>query len=359
MDGSARPPIECPPAERIRRLAGERILVFDGAMGTMIQSHHLDEAAYRGTRFADWPRDLKGDNDLLCLTRPDLVEAIHEAFLAAGADIIETNSFNATAIAQADYGLEAHVTEINRAAAALARAAADRWTARTPHRPRFVAGAMGPTNKTLSVSPRVNEPGFREVGFDDMKAAYREQAAALLEGGADFLLIETIFDTLNAKAALLARDELADELGRTIPVMLSVTITDLSGRNLSGQTVEAFWYSVRHAAPLAVGLNCAFGAEALRPHLAALSAAADTLTLVYPNAGLPNEMGAYDEAPAHTACHLAAFAREGLANIVGGCCGTTPDHIAAVARAVAGVRPRPVPRLESRLRLAGLEAVTI
>ena len=359
MDGSALRSTRCRVSDSIRRLAGERILVLDGAMGTMIQSHRLGEADYRGTAFADWPRDLKGNNDLLSLTQPALVADIHDAFLAAGADIIETNSFNGTAISQADYGMEAQAGEINRAAAHLARAAADRWTAKTPEKPRFVAGAIGPTNKTLSVSPRVSDPGYREVDFDQMKEAYKAQAAALLDGGVDFLLIETIFDTLNAKAALVAREELAHELGRPIPVMLSVTVTDLSGRNLSGQTVEAFWYSVRHAAPLAVGLNCAFGAEALRPYLAALAAHADTLTLVYPNAGLPNEMGAYDEAPAHTACHLAQFAREGLVNIVGGCCGTTPAHIAAVAAAVSGLAPRAVPTLAARLRLAGLEAMTI
>ncbi|GAB4123282.1 MAG: hypothetical protein Kow00104_07480 [Rhodothalassiaceae bacterium] len=346
-------------AARLRALAAGRILLLDGAMGTMIQAHKLEERDYRGTDFASHPRDLKGDNDLLCLTRPDIICGIHDAFLAAGADIIETNSFNATRIAQADYGMEDRTRAINFAAARIAREAADRWSAKTPDKPRFVAGAIGPTNKTLSVSPRVEEPGWRDVSFDAMRDAYREQAEALIEGGVDLILIETIFDTLNAKAAIVAIDELAEACGIEIPVMLSLTVTDLSGRNLSGQTVEAFWHAIRHARPLAVGLNCAFGAEALRPHVAALARAADTLILVYPNAGLPNEMGSYDEGPEETSGALAGFAREGLVNIVGGCCGTTPEHIAAIARKVAGLPPRPVPTIARRLRLSGLEAVTL
>lgn len=346
-------------ADRIRALASQRILLIDGAMGTMVQGHKLEEADYRGARFADWPRDLKGDNDLLVLTRPDIISGIHAAFLEAGADIIETNSFNATSIAQADYGMEREVRAINLAAARLAREAADRFTAKTPDKPRFVAGAIGPTNKTLSVSPKVEEPGYRDIGFDAMKDAYREQAEALLDGGVDLILIETIFDTLNAKAALVAVDELSEARGIDIPVMLSLTVTDLSGRNLSGQTVEAFWHAIRHARPLAVGLNCAFGAEALRPHAAVLAKNADTLIIVYPNAGLPNDMGDYVELPEHTAQALEEFARDRLVNIVGGCCGTTPAHIGAIARAVAALPPRAIPSPEPALRLSGLEAVTL
>lgn len=325
----------------------------------MIQSYKLEEADYRGSLFAASMRDQKGNNDLLCLTKPDIVRDIHEGFLRAGADIIETNSFNGTRISQADYGMEDQVEAINLAAARLAREAADAWTAKTPHKPRFVAGAIGPTNKTLSVSPRVSEPGYRDVGFDEMKDVYKQQAQALLEGGVDLLLIETIFDTLNAKAALVAVDELNEERGCKIPVILAVTITDLSGRNLSGQTVEAFWHSVRHARPLAVGMNCSFGADQLRPHVQALAANADTLICVYPNAGLPNDMGDYDECPDHTAGSLEGFAKDGLVNIVGGCCGTTPEHIAAIAKAVSDKAPRQVPKGEARLRLSGLEPMTV
>lgn len=343
----------------LRAAASERILLLDGAMGTMIQGHKLGEDDYRGERFADWPSDLKGNNDLLSLTRPEVIGTIHEQFLRAGSDVIETNTFNSTTLSQADYGMEGAVEDLNLAGAKLAREAADKVSAETPGKPRFVAGAIGPTSKTLSVSPNVNDPGFREVTFEQMKAAYHEQAEALIEGGVDLILIETIFDTLNAKAAIFAVAALAAERGIDVPVMLSNTITDLSGRNLSGQTVEAFWHSVRHCRPMSVGLNCSFGAEQLRPHVTALSKAADTLMCVYPNAGLPNEMGEYDERPEDTAGHLKAFAADGLVNIVGGCCGTTPDHIAAIARAVDGMAPRRVPEIAPRLRLSGLEAVTL
>ncbi len=344
---------------RLKAIARERIVILDGAMGTMIQAYGLGEADYRGTLYADHLHDLKGNNDILCLTAPHIMDEIHEGFLAAGADIIETNSFNGTSISQADYGMEHAVVDLNLAAAGIARAAADRWTAKTPEQPRFVAGAIGPTNKTLSVSPRVNEPGHRDVTFDQMAAVYFEQAQALVEGGVDFLLIETIFDTLNAKAALVAVDRLSRERGVPVPVIVSVTVTDLSGRNLSGQTVDAFWYSVRHANPLAVGLNCSFGADQLRPYVQVLAKCADTLVLVYPNAGLPNDMGAYDELPAHTAASLESFAKDGFVNIVGGCCGTTPDHIKAIVTAMKGKAPRTIPELPRRLYLAGLETMAI
>ncbi len=343
-------------ARRLRALAGERILLLDGAMGTMIQRAGPDESDYRGEAFADWTHPLKGNNDLLSLTRPGLIADIHDAYLAAGADIVETNSFNATRVAQADYGMEEQVREINLAAARLAREAADRWSDRTPDRPRFVAGAIGPTNKTLSVSPDVSNPAFRAIEFDELKAAYAEQARALLDGGVDFLMVETVFDTLNAKAAIVAVRELEDEIGAPVPLIVSGTITDLSGRNLSGHTTEAFWVSVRHGEPLAVGLNCSFGAEHLRPHVETLARIADTLTLVYPNAGLPNDLGEYDETPEETAGHLRAMAEGGLVNIVGGCCGTTPEHLKAIAEAVADLPPRRIPHPAPKLRVAGLEA---
>jgi 5-methyltetrahydrofolate--homocysteine methyltransferase len=345
---------------RLAALMERRILVLDGAMGSMIQTHPLSEADFRGERFRDHPRDLRGDNDLLVLTRPDVVTGIHEAYLEAGADLIETNTFNATAIAQADYGLEGAVREINRRAAELARAAAERFTARTPDKPRFVAGALGPTNRTLSLSPKVEDPGFRAVTFDQVRAAYLEQARGLVEGGADVLMIETIFDTLNAKAAIAACQQLFDELGRELPLLVSVTITDQSGRTLSGQTLEAFWISVRHARPLAVGLNCALGAREMRPYVAEMAALADTFVLAYPNAGLPNAFGGYDQTAPETAEHLGEWARSGLVNVVGGCCGTTPAHIAAVARAVDGLAPRPRPAPRAALtQFAGLEPFTL
>lgn len=339
----------------LREAAKERILILDGAMGTMIQRYKLDEAGYRGTRFKDHPRDLKGNNDLLVLTQPKIISEIHDAYLQAGADIIETNTFNAQAISQADYGLEDIAYEMNVAAAKLAREAADAWTEKTPEKPRFVAGAIGPTNRTASISPDVNNPGFRNVSFDTLVEAYAEQARGLIEGGADTILIETIFDTLNAKAAGFAVEQVFDELDVALPIMLSDTITDLSGRNLSGQTPEAFWYSLKHLAPFSVGLNCSFGAEQLRPSVDEIAHVADTLVSVYPNAGLPNEMGEYDETPEHMAGLLEEWAQDGLINIVGGCCGTTPEHIRAIAEAVSKYPPRAVPKAPHKMRLSGLE----
>ncbi len=319
----------------------DRILILDGAMATVIQRYPLDEADFRGARFADHPRDLKGDNDLLVLTRPDVIGAIHDAYLEAGADIIETNTFSGTSIAQSDYGLESIVGELNREAARLARAAADCWTERTPDRPRFVAGAIGPTNRTLSISPDVNDQTFRASTFDAMRDAYSGQARALIEGGCDLLLIETIFDTLNAKAAIVAVRDLFDELGTELPIILSVTITDRSGRTLSGQTIDAFWVSVVNADPFAVGLNCALGAREMRPYLAELArVATGTWISCYPNAGLPNAFGGYDEQPDETAGLLREFAESGFVNILGGCCGTTPEHIRKLAETVADVAPR-------------------
>jgi len=340
------------------RALAERVILLDGAMGTMIQRHALEEADFRGTRFDGHPTALTGNNDLLVLTRPDVIVQIHEQFLEAGSDIIETNTFSSTAIAQADYGLEAVVVELNQAAAELARAAADAWTARTPERPRFVAGAIGPTNRTLSMSPDVNDPGFRAVSFDRVRDAYVEQVRGLIDGGVDLLLVETIFDTLNAKAALAAIADVAEARGTALPVMISVTITDASGRTLSGQTVEAFWTSVAHARPWSVGVNCALGAEAMRPHVKALAHVSDCWTSCYPNAGLPNPFGEYDELPEDTARVLREMARDGLVDIVGGCCGTTPAHIAALGRAVHGCAPRPRPRTASSgmTQLSGLEA---
>jgi 5-methyltetrahydrofolate--homocysteine methyltransferase len=339
----------------LEREAKERILILDGAMGTMIQRYKLDEAGYRGSRFKGHKHDLKGNNDLLVLTQPEIISEIHNAYLEAGADIIETNTFNAQAISQADYGLEDIAYEMNFAAGKLGREAADAWTEKTPEKPRFVAGAIGPTNRTASISPDVNNPGFRNVSFDALVAAYTTQTRGLIEGGADTVLIETVFDTLNAKAAGFAVEQVFDEMGVELPVMISGTITDLSDRNLSGQTPEAFWYSMQHLRPFSIGLNCSFGAEQLRPSVADIAAAADTYVSVYPNAGLPNEMGEYDESPEFMAGLLEQWAKDGLINIVGGCCGTTPDHIRAIAAAVAKYPPRKVPKLEHRLRLSGLE----
>jgi len=335
--------------------AAKRILFLDGAMGTMIQRHKLDEAGYRGARFKDWPRDLKGNNDLLVLTQPEIVAAIHDAYLAVGSDIIETNTFNSQAISMADYGMERLSRELNVAAAKIARSAADAWTKRTPDQPRFVAGAVGPTNRTASISPDVNNPGFRNVSFDELRSAYAEQIGGLIEGGVDMILIETVFDTLNAKAAGVAALEAFDAAGVSLPLLVSGTITDRSGRTLSGQTPEAFWYSVRHLRPFAVGLNCALGPEAMRPHLAEIAAVADTLVLAYPNAGLPNAMGEYDETPHDMSCQIEAWARDGLINIVGGCCGSTPEHIAEIRARVATYPPRKVPQLAPKMRLSGLE----
>jgi 5-methyltetrahydrofolate--homocysteine methyltransferase len=335
-------------------LAGERILVLDGAMGTMIQGLQYDEAAFRGARFKDFHRDLRGNNDLLILTQPKAIEDIHADYLRAGADIVATNTFSSTSIAQADYDLSSFAYELNLEGAKLARDAATRVSAEDG-KPRFVAGAIGPTNRTASISPDVSSPGFRAVTFDDLRTAYGEQINGLLDGGADLLLVETIFDTLNAKAALCAISEICEARGIDVPVMISGTITDKSGRLLSGQLPEAFWNSVRHARPITVGFNCALGAEDLRGHIADIGRVADTLVCAYPNAGLPNEFGLYDESPEYMARLIGEFAASGLVNIVGGCCGTTPDHIAAIATAVAPHKPRAVPVIEPRLRLSGLE----
>ncbi|HEV2745859.1 MAG TPA: homocysteine S-methyltransferase family protein [Allosphingosinicella sp.] len=338
------------------RAAGERILLTDGAFGTEIQNCGLDEAAYRGP--LDLARDQKGNNDILALTRPDIVERITRAYLAAGSDLVSTNTFSANRISQADYGAEHLVGDINRASARIARRAADEFAA-ADGRPRFVAGAVGPTNKTLSLSPDVNDPGYREIDFDGLKQVYREQCDALIEGGVDFILIETIFDTLNAKAGIMAAMEAARAHGRDIPLMISMTITDLCGRNLSGHTVEAFWHAVRHSRPVTVGLNCSFGAQQLRPHVQALAQVADTLVMAYPNAGLPNELGEYDELPHETAALVGEWARQGLVNILGGCCGSTPAHIQAIAAAVAGLPPRALPGAPVATRLAGLEPMVL
>ncbi len=340
-------------------LLARRILVLDGAMGTMIQTHQLGEADYRGERFARSARDLRGNSDLLSITRPDIIAGIHDAYLAAGADILETNTFTATTIAQADYGLEELARELNVAGARVARAAADRAEARDPSRPRYVAGVLGPTNRTASLSPDVNDPGFRAVTFDQLAAAYRDATAGLIEGGADLLLVETIFDTLNAKAALFAIEDVFDDLGYRLPIMISGTITDRSGRTLSGQTTEAFWNSVAHARPLSIGLNCALGARQLREYVHELATLAPVFVSAHPNAGLPNEFGAYDETPESMARLLGEFAASGLLNIVGGCCGTTPAHIEAIARAVEGAAPRAIPAVPRRTRLAGLEPLVI
>jgi 5-methyltetrahydrofolate--homocysteine methyltransferase len=339
----------------LEQAAKERILILDGAMGTMIQRHKLGEADFRGERFKDWGRDVKGNNDLLVLTQPQIISDIHEQYLAAGADIIETNTFNAQRISLADYGMEELAYEINLAAAKLARAAADAWTKKTPAKPRFVAGAVGPTNRTASISPQVNDPAFRNVTFDELREAYREQVRGLVAGGVDIILIETIFDTLNAKAAGVATLEVFEEKGVELPIMISGTITDRSGRTLSGQTAEAFWYSLRHLRPFSIGLNCALGAELMRPYLAELAHVADARISAYPNAGLPNAMGEYDEGPNDMACKIEPWAHDGLLNIVGGCCGSTPDHIRHIAGHVANYPPRKIPTLEAKMRLSGLE----
>ena len=344
--------------DKLTELLEQRIVFLDGAMGTMIQACELDEEDYRGDRFAQSVIELKGNHDLLSITRPDVIRGIHTAFLDAGADVIETNTFNSNAPALADYGLEECVAELNLASARLAREAADEVAARTGT-PRFVAGVLGPTNRTASISPDVNDPGFRNISFDELAETYGEGARALLEGGADFLLVETIFDTLNAKAALYAIAKLGDELGEKIPVMISGTITDASGRTLSGQTVEAFWNSVRHIEPFLIGLNCALGAVELRPWLTELSAVADTRVSCHPNAGLPNEFGGYDETPESMAKVLVDFVDQGLINMVGGCCGTQPQHIEAIVKALAGKPPRNVPEIPVELRLSGLEPMNI
>lgn len=343
----------------IRDILQQRILVIDGAMGTMIQQYQLKEADYRGQRFADWPRDIQGNNDILSITQPQIIEAIHKAYLEAGADIIETNTFSGTRIAQADYGMEEYAYEINLKAAQAARRAADEFTAKNPERPRFVAGAIGPTNRTASLSPDVNDPGYRAVTFDELRDNYYEQAKGLMDGGADLFLIETVFDTLNAKAALFAIDLLHEERGRELPVMVSGTITDASGRTLSGQTAEAFWISVSHMPLLSVGLNCALGAQEMRPHIEALSDMAECFISAYPNAGLPNEFGEYDQEPEEMKKYIRDFAESGFVNIIGGCCGTTPEHIQLMAEAVAGLPPRQVSPSPEYTLLSGLEPLII
>ncbi|MBL7852998.1 MAG: homocysteine S-methyltransferase family protein [Cyclobacteriaceae bacterium] len=322
----------------------KRILVLDGAMGTMIQRHKLEDADFRGERFKNHPSPLKGNNDLLSITRPDIILDIHRQYLEAGADIIETNTFSATTIAQADYHLEEAVYDINYQSARIARQAADEFTRKTPDKPRFVAGAMGPTNKTASISPDVNNPGYRAITFDQLKEAYRQQAKALLEGGADLLLVETVFDTLNAKAALFAIQELFDQLGRQVPIMVSGTITDASGRTLSGQTTEAFLVSVSHVPLFSIGLNCALGASQLRPYLQVLNEQAPFYVSAYPNAGLPNEFGHYDQTPEEMAAQVEEYLKEGLVNVLGGCCGTTPAHIRKIAELTEKYKPRVIPQ---------------
>jgi 5-methyltetrahydrofolate--homocysteine methyltransferase len=337
----------------MQQLAGllkDRILIIDGAMGTMIQRYHLTEQDYRGDRFQQWHCDLKGNNDLLSITQPAIIEAIHTEYLDAGADIIETNTFSSTSIAQADYDMQSLAYELNTASAQVARNAVNAFMARHPEAgPRFVAGAIGPMNKTLSLSPDVNNPGYRAVTFDEVAAGYLEQVRGLADGGVDILLVETIFDTLNAKAALYAIQQYKDNGGKDLPIMISGTITDASGRTLSGQTLEAFYISLKHAKPLSIGLNCALGGAQMRPHIEELAHIAECYVSCYPNAGLPNAMGGYDESPEDTAAIIASFAANGWINIVGGCCGTTPDHIKAIAQAVRPLAPRPLPQL------AGLE----
>src|SRR3989442_9142890 len=351
-------PKTSPAEQTLRRVARERILVLDGAMGTMIQELKLDEEGYRGARFDAWNREVRGNNDLLNLSQPDKIRDLHLAYFRAGADIVSTNTFSSTRIAQAAYGLSGAAYELNVDGAKLARAAAD-LAQREDGRPRFVAGALGPTNRTASISPDVSNPGLRVVTFDELRSAYAEQVKGLIAGGADLLLIETIFDTLNAKAAIAAIADATEALALRVPVMISGTITDRSGRLLSGQTPAAFWNSVCHAAPLSVGLNCALGAKEMRAHIAEIGRVADTLVCAYPNAGLPNEFGLYDESPEYMAELIGEFAGAGLVNIVGGCCGTTPAHIRAIARSVEGKTPRAIPEVPRLLRLSGLEPFTL
>ncbi len=348
--------------EQFQAAIADHIVILDGGMGTMIQRYDLQEADYRGTRFADWPSDVKGNNDLLILSQPDIISGIERLYLEAGAEIIETNTFNATTISQADYGMEELVDELNREGARLAREVADAVAAETG-KPRFVAGVLGPTSRTASISPDVNDPGFRNVTYDELVVAYRQAARALIEGGADFLLIETIFDTLNAKAAIFACLQELEidgwDMSETLPIMLSGTITDASGRTLSGQVTEAFWYSTRHAKPVSVGLNCALGPDALRQYVAELSRVSESAVSTHPNAGLPNEFGEYDLGPDEMAVHIKEWAESGLMNIVGGCCGTTPDHIEAMAKAVEGIKPRQLPEKQPAMRLSGLEPFVV
>ena len=339
----------------LEKAAAARILVIDGAMGTMIQRHKPDEAAYRGGRFKDWHRDVKGNNELLSLTQPHIIHDIHDQYFAAGADIAETNTFGAQKISQADYGMEALSYEMNLESTKLAKQAADAWTKKTPDKPRFVAGAVGPTNRTASISPSVADPGFRNVNFDELREAYKEQVRGLMDGGVDIIIIETIFDTLNAKAAGFATLEVFEEKSVELPLMISGTITDLSGRTLSGQTAEAFWYSMRHLRPFSIGLNCALGAELMRPYIAELAHVADARISAYPNAGLPNAMGEYDETGHEMACKVEPWFGDGLINIIGGCCGSTPDHIHHIAEHAKAHKPRVLPVIETKMRLSGLE----
>ncbi len=344
-----------PSWDKLHAAAKERILIIDGAMGTMIQKRKPSEEDYRGERFKDWKSDVQGNNDLLSLTQPEMIQEIHEEYLEAGADLIETNTFNAQRISMADYNMEELSYEINVEAAKLARAAADIYNKKTPEKPRFVCGAVGPTNRTASISPDVNNPGFRNTSFDELREAYAEQVRGLIDGGADIIMIETVFDTLNAKAAGFATLEVFEEKDLELPIMISGTITDRSGRTLSGQTAEAFWYSMRHLRPFSIGLNCALGAELMRPHIADLAHLADVYVSAYPNAGLPNEMGEYDETPHQMACQIEPWAEDGLLNIVGGCCGSTPDHIGHIREHVEKYKPRTPPTMKAKMRLSGLE----
>lgn len=341
--------------EQLHEAARRRILILDGAMGTMIQQHKLEEQDYRGSQYANWHCDVKGNNDLLSITQPALIYDIHCAYLEAGADIIETNTFNATPIAMADYDMQAESRKINLAAAKLARDAVEEYNQRTPDKPRFVAGVLGPTNRTASISPDVNDPGKRNITFDELVEAYTESCEALIEGGSDLIMIETVFDTLNAKAAIFAVETVFDKQGYRLPVMISGTITDASGRTLSGQTAEAFYYSMRHASPFSFGLNCALGPDLLRQYVAEVAGVSQCLVSAHPNAGLPNEFGEYDLQADEMAAHIAEWAQAGLVNIVGGCCGSTPEHIKAMADAVAKCEPRTIPRFDVKMRLSGLE----
>lgn len=341
--------------EQLNAIAKQRILILDGAMGTMIQRYKLTEADYRGEQYKEWPVDLKGNNDLLSITQPEIISAIHAEYFEAGADIIETNTFNATTISMADYDMQSVSRQINLDSARLARRVADEFTAKTPDKPRFVAGVLGPTSRTASISPDVNDPAKRNVTFDELVEAYIESTQALIEGGVDIILIETVFDTLNAKAAAFAVQQVFDELGQTLPVMVSGTITDASGRTLSGQTAEAFYYSLRHIKPFSFGLNCALGPDLLRQYVAEIAKVSETFVSAHPNAGLPNEFGEYDMEGPEMAEHIAEWADSGLVNIVGGCCGSSPDHIKAIADAVASKSPRALPAIERKMRLSGLE----
>ena len=344
--------------KELKTLLNQRILVLDGAMGTMIQGYRLQEEDYRGQRFQDWPSDLKGNNDLLSLTQPQIIEEIHRKYLQAGADIIETNTFNATQVAMADYGMEALARELNLESARIARRVAEDFTAQNPDKPRFVAGVLGPTNRTASISPDVNDPGFRNINFQQLVEAYTEAIDGLVAGGADILLVETIFDTLNAKAAVFAIKQYFDDHGLELPIMISGTITDASGRTLSGQTAEAFWNALQHAEPISFGFNCALGPQELRQYIEEISGYVNTHISAHPNAGLPNEFGEYDQSPEEMVQEISEWARSGFLNIIGGCCGTTPDHIRAIAEAVSHIPPRQIPEVPVACRLSGWSRLT-